>query len=133
MNYFPLSLLVSLQLDNNSWNIFSLRPQRINIILLLKNAINKSSLEMDSQPVTPLHSPLLLTLRDLFFDIFLQENLDKIYNKTGKTTTETTMTTLTILPSLTSWENLSDIEFNEDIESNKEDYVMNIKWDYHYY
>jgi len=133
MNYFPLSLLVSLQLDNNSWNIFSLRPQRINIILLLKNAINKSSLEMDSQPVTPLHSPPLLTLRDLFFDIFLQENLDKIYNKTGKTTTETTMTTLTILPSLTSWENLSDIEFNEDIESNKEDYVMNIKWDYHYY
>ena len=33
----------------------------------------------------------------------------------------------------TSWENPSDIKFDEDIESNKEDYVMNIKWDYSYY
>ena len=33
----------------------------------------------------------------------------------------------------TSWENPSDIKFDEDIESNKGDYVMNIKWDYSYY
>ena len=38
-----------------------------------------------------------------------------------------------ILPSLTSWENPLDIEFNEDIESNKGDYVMNIEWNYSYY
>jgi len=35
--------------------------------------------------------------------------------------------------SLISWENLLDIKFNEDIESNKGDYVMNIEWDYNYY
>ena len=33
----------------------------------------------------------------------------------------------------TSWENPSDIEFDEDIELNKGDYVINIKWDYSYY
>jgi len=36
-------------------------------------------------------------------------------------------------PSLTSWENLLDIKFDEDIKSNKGDYVMNIEWDYNYY
>ena len=43
------------------------------------------------------------------------------------------MMTLTMSPGLTSWENLSDIKFDEDIKSNKGDYVMNIKWDYNYY
>jgi len=70
-NHFPLSSLVSLQPDDDSWNIFSPRPQRINVVPLLENAINKSSLEMDSQPVTPLHSSPLPHLRDPFFDIFL--------------------------------------------------------------
>jgi len=36
-------------------------------------------------------------------------------------------------PGQTYWENLSDIKFDEDIESNKRDYVMNIEWDYSYY
>jgi len=49
MSHFPLSSLVSLQPDDDSWNIFSLRPQRINVVSLLENTINKSSLEMDSQ------------------------------------------------------------------------------------
>jgi len=70
-NHFPLSSLVSLQPDDDSWNIFSLRPQRINVVPLLKNAINKSSLETDSQPATPLHSPPLPVLRDPSYDIFL--------------------------------------------------------------
>jgi len=43
------------------------------------------------------------------------------------------MTILTMSSSLISWENLLDIKFNEDIESNKGDYVMNIEWDYNYY
>jgi len=71
INHFPLSSLVSLQPDDDSWNIFSLRSQRINVVLLLKNAINKFSLEMDSQPVTPLHSPPPPHLRDPSFNIFL--------------------------------------------------------------
>jgi len=70
-NYFPLSSLVSLQLKDNSWNIFSLRPQRINVVLLLEDAINKSSSEMDFQLVTPLRSSPLPTLKDPSFDIFL--------------------------------------------------------------
>jgi len=41
--------------------------------------------------------------------------------------TETTIMTLTISPSSTPLENLLGIEFNENIESNKGDYVMNIK------
>jgi len=133
MNHFPLSSLVSLQLDDDSWNIFLPRPQRINIVLLLKNAINKSSSEMDSQLVIPLCSPPVLTLRDPSFNIFLQDNLNETYNKTGKMMTETIMTTSTMSPSLTSWENPSDIKFNEDIKLNKGDYVMNIKWNYNYY
>jgi len=48
-------------------------------------------------------------------------------------TTETTTTTLMMSPGPTSWENSSDIEFDEDIESNKGDYAMNIEWDYNYY
>jgi len=48
MNHFPLSSLVSLQPDDDSWNIFLLRPQRINVVPLLENTINKSSSEMDS-------------------------------------------------------------------------------------
>jgi len=32
-----------------------------------------------------------------------------------------------MLPDPTSWENPSDIEFDEDIELNKGDYVINIK------
>jgi len=71
MNYFLLLSLVSLQPDDDSWNIFSLRPQRINIVPLLENAINKFSSEMDSLLVTPLCSFLLPALRDLLFDIFL--------------------------------------------------------------
>jgi len=71
MNHCPLSSLVSLQPEDNSWNIFSLRPQRINVVPLLENAINKSSSKMDFQPVIPLHSPPLPTLRDPSFDIFL--------------------------------------------------------------
>jgi len=55
-SHFLLSSLVLLQPDDDSWNIFSPRPQRINIILLLKNAIKKSFLETDSQPVIPLCS-----------------------------------------------------------------------------
>ena len=47
--------------------------------------------------------------------------------------TETTIMVLMILPSLTSWENPLDIKFNEGIELNKGDYVMNIEWDYNYY
>jgi len=133
MNHFPLSLLVSLQPDDDSWNIFSPRPQRINVVPLLENAINKSSLEMDSQPVTPLRSPPLPVLRDLSYDIFLRDDPNKSSNETGKTMTETTMMTLTISPSPTSWENPSDIEFDKDIKSNKGDYVMNIEWDYNYY
>ena len=132
-NHFPLSSLVSLQLEDDSWNIFSPRPQRINVVLLLENAINKSSSEMDFQPVIPLRSPPLPTLRDLSFDIFLRDDLDKTYNKIGKTTTETTITTSTMSPGPTFWENPSDIKFDEDIESNKGDYVMNIEWDYNYY
>jgi len=132
-NHFPLSSLVSLQPEDDSWNIFSPRSQRINVVPLLEDAINKSSSEMDFQLVTPLRSPPLPTLRDPFFDIFLQDDLDKTYNETGKTMTETTMMTSTILPSLTFWENPSDIKFDEDIESNKGDYVMNIEWDYNYY
>ena len=132
-NHFPLSSLVSLQPEDDSWNIFSPRSQRINVVPLLEDAINKSSSEMDFQLVTPLRSPPLPTLRDPFFDIFLRDDLDKTYNETGKTMTETTMMTSTILPSLTFWENPSDIKFDEDIESNKGDYVMNIEWDYNYY
>jgi len=63
MNHFPLSSLVSLQPDDDSWNIFSLRPQRINVVPLLKNTLNKSSLEMDSQPVTPLRCYAIQTFR----------------------------------------------------------------------
>jgi len=48
-------------------------------------------------------------------------------------TTETTTTTSMILPGQTSWKNPLDIKFDEDIESNKGDYVMNIEWDYSYY
>ena len=36
-------------------------------------------------------------------------------------------------PSPISWENPLDIEFDENIKSNKGDYVMNIEWDYNYY
>ena len=133
MNHFSLSLLVSLQPDDDSWNIFSPRPQRINVVLLLENAINKFSLEMDSQPVTPLYSFPLPHLRDPFFDIFLQNDPDSLSNETGKMTTETTTMTSTMSPGWTSWENLLDIKFDEDIESNKENYVMNIEWDYSYY
>jgi len=71
ISHFSLSSLVSLQPDDDFWNIFSLRPQRINVVPLLKNAINKSFSETDSQPVTPLHSPSPPTLRDLSYDIFL--------------------------------------------------------------
>ena len=46
---------------------------------------------------------------------------------------ETTTITLTMSPGLTSWENPLDIKFDEDIKSNKGNYVMNIKWDYNYY
>jgi len=88
---------------------------------------------MDFQPVIPLRSPPLPTLRDPFFDIFLWDNLNKIDNETRKTIIKTTMMTLTMSPGLISWENLSDIKFDEDIKSNKGDYVMNIKWDYNYY
>jgi len=133
MNHFPLSSLVSLQPDNDSWNIFSPRPQRINVIPLLEDAINKSSLEMDFQPVTPLRSPPLPYCRDPSFNIFLRDDLDSTSNETGKITTETTMMTLTMSPGQTSWENPSDIKFDEDIESNKGDYVTNVKWDYSYY
>jgi len=70
-NHFPLSSLASLQLDDDSWNIFSPKPQRINIVPLLENAINKSSSEMDFQPVTPLRSPPLPHPRDPSYDIFL--------------------------------------------------------------
>jgi len=133
MNHFLLSSLVSLQPDDDSWNIFSPRPQRINVVPLLKNTLNKSSLEMDSQPVTLLRSPPLLHLRDPSFDIFLRNNPDSISNETGKMMTKTTTTTSTMLPGQTSWENLLDIKFNEDIELNKGDYVMNIEWDYSYY
>ena len=86
-NHFLLSSLVSLQPEDDSWNIFSLRSQRINIVPLLEDAINKSSSEMDFQPVTPLRSPPLPTLRDPSFDIFLWDDLDKTYNKIGKTMT----------------------------------------------
>ena len=48
-------------------------------------------------------------------------------------TTETTTTTSMILPGQTSWKNPLDIKFDEDIESNKGDYVMNIEWNYSYY
>ena len=88
---------------------------------------------MDSQPVTPLHSPPLPHLRDPSFDIFLWDDLDNTFNETGKMTTETTTTTSMILPGQTSWKNPLDIKFDEDIESNKGDYVMNIEWDYSYY
>jgi len=132
-SHFLLSSLVSLQPDDDSWNIFSLRLQRINAIPLLENAINKSFSEMDSQPVTPLRSPPFPTLRDPSYDIFLQDDLNKSFNETGKTTTETTTITSTMLPGLTSWENPLDIEFDEDIKFNKGDYVMNIEWDYSYY
>jgi len=127
MNHFPLSSLVSLQPDDDSWNIFSLRPQRINVVPLLKNAINKSFSEMDSQPVTPLRSPSPPHLRDPFFDIFLRDDLNSTSNETGKKTTETTTTTSTMLPGQTFWENPLDIKFDKDIESNKGDYVMNIE------
>ena len=70
-NYFLLLLLVSLQPDNDSWNIFSLRPQRINVVPLLENAINKFFSEMDSLLVTLLYFSPLSALRDLSFDIFL--------------------------------------------------------------
>jgi len=72
-------------------------------------------------------------LREPSFNIFLRDNLDSTFNKTRKMTTETTVTTLMMSPGQTSWENPSDIKFNEDIESNKGDYVMNIEWDYSYY
>jgi len=71
MNHFLLLSLVSLQPEDDSWNIFSPRPQRINVVPLLEDTINKSSSEMDFQPVTPLHSSPLPTLRDPSFDIFL--------------------------------------------------------------
>jgi len=77
--------------------------------------------------------PPLPTLKDPSFDIFLQDDLDKTYNEIGKTTTKTTMTTSMMLPGLTFWENPLDIKFDEDIESNKGDYVMNIEWNYNYY
>jgi len=59
-NHFPLLSLVLLQPDDDSWNIFSPRPQRINVVPLLENAINKSSLETDCQPVTPITNGHLL-------------------------------------------------------------------------
>jgi len=96
MNHFPLLSLVSLQPDNDFWNIFSLRPQRINIVPLLENTINKSFSETDSQPVTPLCSPPPLHLRDPSFDIFLRDDLDSTSNKTGKKMIETTTTTSTM-------------------------------------
>jgi len=133
MNHFPLSSLVSLQPDDDSWNIFSPRPQRINIVPLLENAINKSFSEIDFQPVTPLRSLPPPHLRDPSFDIFLRDDLDSTSNETGKMTTETITMTSTMSPGQTSWENPSDIRFDEDIESNKGDYVMNIEWDYSYY
>jgi len=132
-SHFPLSSLVSLQPDDDSWNIFSPKPQRINIVPLLENAINKSSLETDFQPATPLRSPPLPHLKDPSYDIFLRDDLDKSSNEIGKMTTETTTTTLMMSPGPTSWENPSDIEIDEVIESNKGDYVMNIEWDYSYY
>jgi len=133
MNHYPLSSLVSLQPEDDSWNIFSPRPQRINVVPLLESVINKSSSETDFQPAIPLYSPPLPTLKDPSFDIFLRDDLDETFNETGKTTTETTMTTSTTSPGPTFWENPSDIKFNEDIESNKGDYVINIEWDYNYY
>ena len=48
-------------------------------------------------------------------------------------TTETTMMTSMMSPGLTFWENPLDIKFDEDIESNKGNYVMNIEWGYNYY
>jgi len=48
-------------------------------------------------------------------------------------TTETTTTTSMMSPGQTFWENPLDIKFDENIESNKGDYVMNIEWDYSYY
>ena len=47
--------------------------------------------------------------------------------------TETTTMTSTMSPGQTSWENPLNIKFDEDIESNKGDYVMNIEQDYSYY
>ena len=132
-NHFSLSSLVSLQPDNDSWNIFSPRPQRINVIPLLENAINKSSSEMDFQLAIPLRFPLLPHLRDPSFDIFLWDDLDNTSNETRKMMTETTMMTLTMSPGQTSWKNPSDIKFDENIKLNKGDYVMNIEWDYSYY
>ena len=41
--------------------------------------------------------------------------------------TETTTMTSTMSPGQTSWENPLNIKFDEDIESNKGDYVMNIE------
>jgi len=41
--------------------------------------------------------------------------------------------TSTISPGPIFWENLLDIKFDEDIKSNKGDYIMNIEWDYNYY
>ena len=102
MNHFPLLSFVSLQPDDDSWNIFSPRPQRINVIPLLENAINKSSSEMDSQPVTPLCSPPPPHLRDPFFNIFLWDDLDNTFNEAGKMMTETTTTTSMMLPGQTS-------------------------------
>ena len=43
------------------------------------------------------------------------------------------MMTLMMSPGPISWENPLDIEFDENIKSNKGDYVMNIEWDYNYY
>jgi len=51
-------------------------------------------------------------------------------DRTRKSTSSSCLLPL-LLP--TSWENPLDIEFDEDIESNKGDYVMNIEWDYNYY
>jgi len=102
MNHFPLSSLVSLQPDDDSWNILSPRPQRINVVPLLENAINKSSSEMDFQPVTPLHSPPLPHLRDPSFNIFLRDDLDSTSNETGKMMIETITTTSMTSPGQTS-------------------------------
>jgi len=128
MSHFLLSSLVSLQPNDNFWNIFSLRPQRINIVSLLESTVHKSFSEIDYLPVKLYYSPPLLNHTNLSFNIFLWDDPRKTFNKTRKTMIETTMTTSMMSHGLTSLENPLDIEFNEDIKSNYHKWSLTYLW-----
>ena len=57
----------------------------------------------------------------------------KTPNKTGRIMIKTTIIISMMWSGPISLENLLGINFNKDIKSKKEDYVMELHWDYDYY